>query len=75
MRQLKQFSVKPLSMVTKEGMQRVDIAYHAARPLHLYLSVFRDENPVVEQTPVTLGSGTGSVSLLLPAQQESFPAV
>ena len=30
--QMTKFQIIPLSMVTKEGLQRVDIRYHASRP-------------------------------------------
>ena len=73
--QVKEFQIIPLSMVTKEGKQRVDIRYHASRPGHLQLSVYREDTAVAERVPVVLNSGTGTVPVLLPEQEESFPAV
>ena len=64
--QMTKFQIIPLSMVTKEGLQRVDIRYHASRPGHLQLSVYRENSAVAEQVPVALNSGTGTVSVLLP---------
>ena len=73
--QMTKFQIIPLSMVTKEGLQRVDIRYHASRPGHLQLSVYRENSAVAEQVPVALNSGTGTVSVLLPEPEESFPAI
>lgn len=73
--QIKEFTVIPLSLVTKDGLQRVDIRYHATRSGHLRLSVYHGAEPVAERIPVALNSGTGTVSVLLPEQEDSFPAV
>ena len=73
--QMTKFQIIPLSMVTKEGLQRVDIRYHASQPGHLQLSVYRENSAVAEQVPVALNSGAGTVSVLLPEPEESFPAI
>lgn len=73
--QVKRFEIMPLSMVTREGLQRIDIRYHASRPGHLQLHVYREDGVVAEQVPVVLNSGTGTVPVLLPEQEDSFPAV
>ena len=70
-----QFQVIPLSMVTREGMQRIDIRYQSPRPAHVTLSVFRDGKTVADNVPAALNSGTGTVSLLLPQQEEAFQAL
>ena len=67
------FRIRPLSMVTREGLQRVDILYEDARSAHLTLEVFRGEKRVAA-VPVALSGGSGSVSVLLPEQAEGFPA-
>ena len=67
--------IQPLPMVTKEGLQRVDLHYHARCPVHLYLTVYRGKNPVVNRIPTALNSGTGTVSLMLPAPEEGFDAL
>ena len=66
------FQIIPLSMVTRDGLQRIDIRYRTPRSTHAILSVYRDGSPVVTSTPVALNSGTGTVSVLLPEQEEAF---
>ena len=73
--QVKKFEVRPLSMVTKGGLQRVDIHYHVSAAAHMDLQVFRQGAVVTEKKPVALNSGTGSVSVLLPEQEEDFDAL
>ena len=75
MAQISGFGVKPLPMVTREGLQRVDILYHCSKPAHLFLDVIRDGAAVVEKAPVALNSGKGTVTLLLPRQKETFDAL
>ena len=43
MLQVKNFTVTPLSMVTREGLQRVDISCYISAPAHLRLEVYRDD--------------------------------
>ena len=75
MMRVKKFEVRPLSMVTKGGLQRIDIHYHVSAATHLDLQVFRQGTAVTEKMPVALNSGTDSVSVLLPEQEESFEAL
>ena len=72
---VKHFEVQPLSMVTKEGLQRVDFLYQSSKPIHLLLSVYRGEQAVVENIPVAFNGGKGKATLFLPKQDESFDAV
>lgn len=71
---VRKFEVTALPMVTKTGLQRVDIHYHISRTAHVTLDVFRGETAVVESTPVALNGGRGKVAVMLPVQQESFDA-
>jgi len=63
-----------LPMVTREGLQRVDMTCRCSRPAHLLLDVFRENTPVIENHPVAPGSGILTLPLLLPRQKESFTA-
>ena len=72
---VKYFEVHPLSMVTKDGRQRADILYHSSKPIHLLLSVYREEKAVIDEIPVALNSGTGKTTVFLPRQSESFEAL
>ena len=69
------FQIIPLSMVTRDGLQRIDIRYRTPRSVHANLSVYRDGSPIVTNTPVALNSGTGTVSVLLPEQKKAFSAL
>ena len=73
--QVKKMEVRPLSMVTKDGLQRIDLHCHATAVAHLYLQVFRQGAAVTERKPVSLNSGAGTVSVLLPEQEETFEAL
>ena len=44
---LHKFEITTLPMVTKTGLQQVDIQYHIGKPAHLFLSVYRDGQSVV----------------------------
>ena len=65
MLELKNFTVKPLSMVTREGLQRVDINCYIAAPAHLRLEVYR-EDCLVAGAEVALMGGKCAVPVLLP---------
>lgn len=67
--------VKPLPMVTRDGLQRIDLTYCCSKTAHLYLDVFQGERAVVSKHPVALNGGRGTVSLLLPRQEETFDAL
>ena len=71
---VREFSVCPLPMVTKDGRQRVDITYCCAKAIHLVLDVLRDGETVVSEK-VVFNGGRGTVDVLLPAQENSFEAL
>ena len=71
---IQKFQVIPLPMVTKEGLQRIEIQYYCIKACHMQLHVFRESCEVVEPVAVALCSGSGTVSVLLPEQTESFLA-
>ena len=54
---VRQFEVTALPMVTKNGLQRIDIRYHISRTAHVTLDVIRDGKAVVEKAPVALNGG------------------
>ena len=72
MLQVKNFTVKPLSMVTREGLQRIDIRCYASAPAHLRLEVYR-EDCLVAGAEVALMGGKCAVPVLLPRQPQRFP--
>lgn len=75
MAQVNSFSVQPVSMVSKAGLQRVDITYSCSAAMHLFLEVYRGEIAVVKSVPVHLNGGSGSVTRMLPVQPEEFDAL
>ena len=52
------FRVQPVSMVSVEGLQRVDLHFNSDRTEHLYLSVYGQE-AVVQNIPVAFSAGQG----------------
>ena len=71
---VRDFSVCPLPMVTKDGRQRVDISYNCTKAIHLVLDVLRDGETMVSEK-VVFNGGRGTVDVLLPAQENSFEAL
>ena len=74
MLQLKNFTVEPLSMVTREGLQRVDVKCYATAPAHLVLEVYRGDR-LIAPANIALMGGKCSLPVLLPRQEETFDAV
>lgn len=69
------FSVQTLPMVTKEGLQRVELSYESDTPLHCFLEVYRQNGIFLQKTKVALDRGAGKSVCMLPAQQHSLEAV
>ena len=67
------FRVQAISMVSVEGLQRVDLHFNSDQTEHLYLSVYRQE-AVVQNIPVAFSAGQGVATVMLPVQEESFSA-
>ena len=72
---ISEFSVCPLPMVTRDGLQRVDLTSRIDRAAHLRLQVLRPEKTVVCDVPVVLGGGRGTVDVLLPPPEKAFAAL
>lgn len=70
-----EFVPRPLSMVSRDGLQRVDIDYRCGGPAHLLLDVYRDAAPVIRNHPVAFSGGRGTAVVMLPQQGETFDAV
>jgi len=68
------FQVQPVSMVSKDGLQRVDLTYCCDRTVHLFLSVFKKDCALVSKLPVAFSAGRGVATVMLPVQKESFSA-
>lgn len=73
--QVSSFAVQPAPMVSKEGLQRIDIMYCCDQSAHLFLDVYREGAAVVKKAPVLLNGGKGVATVMLPVQQEAFDAV
>lgn len=72
---LKNISVTATSMVFNDDLQYIVIGYHCSRACHLALSVFRDEHVIAKNIPIAMDSGSRTVGILLPLQNEEFDAV
>ena len=72
---MRKFEIQVLPMVTRTGLQRVDIHYHISKPAHLFLNVFRDGQVIVKKVPVAFNGGRGKVTVMVPAQKETFNAL
>jgi len=68
------FEINSLSMVTQEGLQRMDISYWSKRVVHLQMDVYRKGQIYCENIPIVFESGKGVATLLLPAPEDSFNA-
>ncbi|MBQ3487919.1 MAG: hypothetical protein IJA71_06500, partial [Clostridia bacterium] len=74
MLQIKDLTVTPLSMVTREGLQRIDINCYATAPAHLRLEVYR-EGRSTAGADIALMGGKCSAQVLLPRQEGTFDAL
>lgn len=72
---VRNFEVTALPMVTKTGLQRIEISGCISRTAHVTLDVFREGKAVVEKHPVAINGGARKTWVMLPAQEESFEAV
>ena len=68
------FGVQTVSMVSKDGLQRIDLPYVCDRTMHLQLSVYRQDSLVIKGVPVAFFAGQATATVMLPVQAESFSA-
>ncbi|MBO5355508.1 MAG: hypothetical protein J6B09_05510 [Clostridia bacterium] len=67
--------VSTTSLVSKEDLQKIVLQYECSATAHLFLSVYKGADAIVENHPLALSGGLGSVSVMLPLQSESFDAI
>jgi len=72
---IKELHINPTSLVTHDARQLVLISAWFERTAHLYLTVYRDGQRVVEPVPFAASGGQTQVRVLLPVQTETFDAV
>ena len=71
---VKNFEIISLPMVTQTGLQRIDIHCQISRAAHVTLDVLRGDQVIVEKAPVAINGGKVKVTVMLPAQEETFEA-
>ena len=71
---VKNFEIISLPMVTQTGLQRIDIHCQISRTAHVTLDVLRGDQVIVEKAPVAINGGKVKVTVMLPAQEETFEA-
>ncbi|MBO5198547.1 MAG: hypothetical protein J6B85_08535 [Lachnospiraceae bacterium] len=64
--------IMPVSMVTQDQLQRIEIVYECDRAMHVWLSVFQKEKAVAERYPLAFDSGSGRTAALLPVPEEEL---
>ncbi len=69
------FAVQTPSMVSKEGLQRIDIQYVCNEPAHLFLNVYKETELIIDKVKVAFNRGVGMAVCMLPVQKETFDAV
>jgi hypothetical protein len=69
------FQAKPVSMVTAEGQQRVDLYYTANRAAHLLLNVYNGGSAIFRGIKVVVNCGEGYSSVLLEVPKKDIDAV
>ena len=67
--------VSTTSLVSREDLQKIVLQYECNATAHLFLSVYKGADAIVENHPLALSGGLGSVSVMLPLQSESFDAI
>ena len=67
-------NIIPLSMITHNGLQKIDIRYKSKKAAHLFLDVFIKSEKIVSDAEVVFDSGDGVTSVMLPEQNEEFDA-
>lgn len=65
---------QPVSMITHDDLQRINIFYATEIDLHLYLYVYRNGVPIAEKVKVAFQSGGKCTYIMLPKAEEDFVA-
>ena len=65
---------QPVSMVTHDDLQRINVFYATDIDLHLYLYVYRNGVPIAEKIKVAFQSGGKCTYIMLPKAEEDFVA-
>ena len=74
MENFKILKIESKSMVTKDGLQRVDIDYKSKATVALYLSVYDGETEIVKDILLRCTSGEQKVCVLVPVTDRDFNA-
>lgn len=69
------FSVIPISMISKDNMQRIRIEYESTIACHYFLSLYFDGKKIVPDIDVAFESGIGHTYIMLPAQERELEVI
>ncbi len=69
-----ELKITPVSMVTKENLQMIVLDYICSKAEHLWLTVYKDNNPIAK-APIAFDGGKGRTDVLLPMQDNEFEAL
>lgn len=66
-------NIQPLSIITRDGRQRIDLSLTADAPLHASLTVSDGPAKLAGPVPVSCNSGTSTLSVWLPEPAQDHP--
>lgn len=71
---IENLKIVPISMITREGRQRIDLYYDASKAGHLYLNVFTDD-PIITEHPLPVLCGERYSTVFLPPPEKDMDVV
>ena len=74
MLKVSKFKVTPVSLVRKDGLQRIQLSAYCSQSAHFLLEAIHD-NVVVAEAPIALSSGEGIAVVYLPKRKETLKVV
>lgn len=69
---IKNFKISPVSMVTKENKQKIDITCESAYDAHVFLNIYDGKTPLYEKIPLAIRSGKSRSSVFLTPPKEEI---
>ncbi|MBO5454598.1 MAG: hypothetical protein J6A69_11665 [Clostridia bacterium] len=71
---IKSLNITPVSMVTRDNKQRINIEFETKYASHLFLSVLSGNNKIVDKIDVAFNNGKGTTFAMLPIQDTDVEA-
>ena len=71
MNSVRNFKISPVSMVTKENKQKIDITCESDCDAHVFLNIYDGKTPLYKKIPLVIRSGKSRSSIfLIPPKEE-----